>query len=263
MQNVPSEFRGKFQTGLYSASMERRDEFNLRRIFRADPGCKIVSIDYKQMEMHMFAILAKENTMLNALRNGLDVHREVAKKVWGTGDDIRREWAKQIAFGFIYGMTMGSLRFRFNLELSEAQQIMNDYKTAFPRIQPWLREVVFECSQAKILRYWSKRIWREEAIEKMYKGANALIQGGCADLLSIAAIRVGRWLREQSSEHRILNYVHDEIVLQIPEEDVKRTIHHVQKIMEVEDLLNFPFRTDIKIGDNYGEWIKPESMEAT
>jgi DNA polymerase-1 len=260
LQNVASEIRGRVINQMFSGDTTlaiRSGAFNLRKSFTARPGKILVSVDYKQMEMRMFGILSGDPFMLKSLSQGRDIHADIAEACWGIRDETHREWAKSISFGLIYGMTMGSLRFRLDLTFEMAKKITDDYWRTFPRIKPWLKQVQVDCKEAGYLRYWSGRMWREEDDMLLYKGANALIQGGCADLMSIAAIRVHRWLKEQGEDFgHIVNLVHDEIIFEVAEEDVLWAAQEVAKIMLVEDLLGIPFLNDIKIGYNYGEMEK-------
>ena len=258
LQNIMSGMRGFFLSSSFmdaeavEAILNRSQAYNVRRLFIARPGYKIVSIDYKQMEMRMFGIVSKDPHMLEFLQAGTDIHSQIAQSVWGKADEITRDWAKQIGFGLIYGMTMGSLRFRLNLTLEEAKKITSDYWNTFPTIRPWLFGVVEECKKRGYLRYWSGRIWREDKVEKMYRGANALIQGGCADLLSVAVLRVNNYIKRNNLDIRIVNLVHDEIVFEMREEDFEH-IPKIANIMQVEDLFGIPFIVDVKIGRSHGE----------
>jgi DNA polymerase-1 len=258
LQNIMSGMRGFFLSSSFldaeavEAILNRSQAYNVRRLFIARPGYKIVSIDYKQMEMRMFGIVSKDPHMLEFLQAGTDIHSQIAQRVWGKADEITRDWAKQIGFGLIYGMTMGSLRFRLNLTLEEAKKITSDYWNTFPTIRPWLFGVVEECKKKGYLRYWSGRIWREDRVEKMYRGANALIQGGCADLLSVAVLRVNNYIKRNNLDIRMVNLVHDEIVFEMREEDFEH-IPKIANIMQVEDLFGIPFIVDVKIGRSHGE----------
>jgi len=265
LQNIASEYRTRFIGQAHSGEMEERTGiFNLRRGFIARPGYKILSIDYKQMEMRMFGILSGDPFMVKSLASGRDVHADVAEQCWGKRDEVHREWAKSISFGLIYGMTMGSLRFRLNMTMEQAQKLTGDYWKTFPTIKPWLKAVQEECKKGGYLRYWSGRYWREENPMEMYKGANALIQGGCADVLSIAAIRADHWISSKEEGFaRIVSYVHDELLIEVVEEGVEETARAISKIMEVEDLFGIPFLTDAKVGDNYGDMIKLGQTQKT
>jgi len=256
LQNVPSQVRGRFTQSVYSGDTSRLAEYNLRTAFMARPGKVLLSVDYKQMEMRMFGILSNDEFMLRALANGLDIHGEISNKVWGVVDKTHREWSKTIGFGLIYGMTLGSLVFKLNQTMAQAKKIRNDYLREFPRIMPWMNEVILDCGKNNMVRYWDGKIWREDNPVYYYKAANAKIQGGCAEILSIAAIRTDEWCKKQGSEHRIVNFVHDELMIEVPEEDVIRSGKEIGAIMEVPDLFPIPFFTDAKAGKTYGSQEK-------
>lgn len=266
LQNIASEIRSR-QLTYQMKGMEgengliRQDELNLRRLLVATPGYSLVSIDHKQQEIRMFAVLAQEPAMLRAAMTGLDIHKQVAEMTWGNGDKVHREWAKVISFGLIYGMNQGGLEHRLNKPRREANKIAEQYWSAFPRVKPWLREVVTYCRREGWVRYWSGRLWREENPTFMYKAANALIQGGSADLMSIAAIRCDRWLRESGAGH-LLNIIHDELLFEIKDEALEDAIPALCQLVEVEDVFNVPFFADPKIGLTYGDMHEPERSMA-
>lgn len=264
LQNIPSNVRGRFTQSVYTGSLTRADEFNMRKAVIARPGHVFVSVDYKQMEMRMFGILSKDPFMLDALIAGKDVHLEIALKVWGdcgeVTNKVHREWSKTITFGLIYGMTLGSLQYKLNMNRMEAATVTDQYWGQFPRIKPWMSEIVQMCKQDLYLRYWSGRIWREDNPIDMYKGCNALIQGGCADLLSIAAGRVDEFL-DEVEDSRLVNLVHDETISEVPEEHLLDYSREISTRMQVPDLFGIPFSTDVKIGSSYGDMEKlPKGM---
>jgi DNA polymerase-1 len=154
-------------------------------------------------------------------------------------------------------MTLGSLQYKLNMTRIEAAKVTDQYWAQFPRIKPWMNEIVETCMTNGYLRYWSGRIWREEDRLDMYKGCNALIQGGCADLLSVAAIRVDDWCEQQPSHH-IVNLVHDEIITEVPLDDILRSSRIIGTMMQVPDIFDIPFATDVKVGYNYGDMEKIE-----
>lgn len=256
LQNVPSDVRGRFTQGVYSGDTERLDEYNLRQAFMARPGKALLSVDWKQMEMRKFGILAQDQAMLDALASGTDIHAYIAERTWGEVNKTYREWSKTIGFGLIYGMTIGSLMFKLNKTSGQAKKIRDDYLQAFPRIMPWMNEVIAECARNGMVRYWDGKIWREKNPTYFYRAANAKIQGGCAEILSIAGIRVDDWCKKQGSEHRIVSFVHDELMLEVPIDDVIRSANEVGTIMEVRDLFEIPFFTDGKAGPTYGNQQK-------
>lgn len=256
IQNVASDVRSRFTQGVFSGGNTRAEEYNLRNAFLARPGYVLLSIDYKQMEMRMFGISSQDPFMLNSLNAGRDVHADIAEKVWGVRDEVHREWSKTISFGLIYGMTTGSLQFKLGMTKAQARKVTDSYWAEFPRIRPWFFEIMNNCKRDGFLRYWSGRIWKEEDEGKMYKGGNALIQGGCADLLSIAALRADEWLVKQARGCGIVNFVHDELIMEVPEDLLMTAAREVGTIMRVPDLLGTPFLTDPKAGPKWGSMEK-------
>lgn len=262
LQNVPAEVRSRFASAVFSGgNILRTDEYNLRNAFVARKGYAFLSIDWKQMEMRMFGLLSGDDILINALKSGVDIHTWIATQVWGECDaktmELHRDWSKAITFGLIYGMTTGGLQFKLEMTREQALKVSEDYWSRFPRIKPWMMEVIDFCRRNGYVQYWSGRRWCEEKEEHLYKAANALIQGGCADLLSIAVIRVHRWLQSKGLNWgRIINLVHDEIIVEIPEDSVLQAAAEIAKIMEVEDLFNLPFLVDCKAGSSYGKLEK-------
>jgi len=257
MQNVPSQYRVRETQSVYSGGGIRSQEYNLRNSFVSRPGYKFVSIDHRQQEMRMFAIEAKEPIMLQALTDRLDIHKMIAIAVWGDCgpeiNKIHREWSKTLGFGLIYGMTTGSLQHRLGNTPEEAERIAGDYRSRFPRIEPWLREVIVSMYRKGYVRNWAGRIWREGDTIHFYKGGNALIQGGAADLMSIAAMRVQDILQAQDWGH-VLLIIHDEIVVEVKEEFVEKAVPVLSRAMEVQDLFGYPFSVDAKTGYSLGKW---------
>lgn len=259
LQNIASEHRVRETQSVYSGGSIRSDQYNLRRNFVARPGRVFASFDHKQQEMRMFGILAEDEKMMEILASGMDVHLGVAKMVWGDcGEErnaLHREWSKTIGFGLIYGMTTGSLQFRLNKTAEEAQTLAEQYWGTFPRIQPFLKETIHELHDYGFARYWSGRIWREEEPDDFYKAANAKVQGGSADLMSLVAVRVQRVLDKQHWGN-VVSIVHDEALLELYEEALEPAIPVIARIMWAEDVFNLPFYCDLKVGPSYGELEK-------
>lgn len=152
-------------------------------------------------------------------------------------------------------MTTGSLQFRLNKTAEEALALAEEYWGTFPRIQPFLHETIEEMHQYGYVRYWSGRIWREEQPDDFYKAANAQVQGGSADLMSLVCVRMQRVLDAQDWGN-VVSIVHDEMVLELREECMEEAIPVLAKVMWAEDIFNLPFFCDLKTGPSYGELEK-------
>ena len=256
LQNIPSVVRNIF----VKREAIRQDEYTLRKSFVARPGYTFLSIDFKQQEIRLFGWLSNDPNMLKALQAGGDLHAMIATQVWGDGNKAHRQQAKAVTFGLIYGASAGSLQFRLGLSRQESVKVTDDYWAAFPRVKPWMEEVQRTCKEKGYVTYWSGRIWREDMEDQMYKGVNALIQGGAADLLAVAEMRASKWLRE-NPVGRIVNIIHDEFLLEVETDKVEFVADNVAKIMEVEDLFDLPFLTDCKAGPSYGSLTAMECVE--
>lgn len=151
----------------------------------------------------------------------------------------------------LYGMTVGSLQYRLNKTSEEADEITDLYFSTFPRIQPWLEEVIANMHQYGKVRYWSGRVWRESDPVRFYKGGNAQIQGGSADFMAIAVMRINRML-EYQGWGKVVSIVHDEALAEIKDEYVEVATPILMKMMECEDLFDLPFAADGKTGKTYG-----------
>lgn len=273
LQNVAGKERTRETQSVYSGGTIREEEYNLRLGLVARPGHVFLSIDHKQQEGRLFAVLSQDPDMIAAVKAREDIHGLVAKLVWA--DDIardpscfkvRREWAKTLSFGMLYGMTRGSMQHRLNKTQEESEAIMAQYQGRFHRVMPFLHETVELCKRHHYLRYWSGRIWREDNTEFMYKGTNAQVQGGGADLISLAVMRIQDWLdaqpRSAGEVLEIADIIHDEVLCEIPYRLLREANTKLLQIMELEDVLKIPFLADSKCGDTYGsmydvdEWIK-------
>lgn len=262
LQNVAADVRVHQTQTVYSGDASHRvDAYNLRRCIVARDGYTYISVDHKQQEGRLFGIISNDPVMRTALEAKIDIHKMVAKLVWGIDDDLHREWAKTLSFGMIYGMTKGSLQHRLNKTQKESEAIENQYLTTFPRIRPFLKECVKMIMQCGYVRYWSGRYWREDSQDFAYKSANALVQGGSADLISVAALRCQQYLDNLNSRtghdvgHFVL-HIHDELIFEVLNEYVDECVPELLKLMEVEDLLGLPFVADAKVGPSFGELKK-------
>lgn len=255
LQNIASAIRSRGDN--YDGDKQRVEEYNLREAFVARPGHIILAIDHSQQEIRLLAILSQEPKMLEGIRNREDMHLRVAQEIWGGREDwetnkgIYRKNAKSIQFALLYGLSLRAMAFRTGESVEYCQQIMADYWTTFSFIQPWQEKIQNELRLHHFTRYWSDRIWRESSETLFYRGVNAQIQGGSADLMSIAVLRCVKIL-DKHGWGRIINIVHDELVFEIKEVHLPVATKTLLKTMEVEDLFGFPFVAEAKVGYCYG-----------
>lgn len=256
LQNLASANRKRETESEYSGGARRVGEYNLRQAFKARPGYTFVSIDHSQQEQRLFAIVANEPVMLEALAKRLDIHLMIALAVWGDcgpeRNKLHRSWSKALSFGLLYGMSLDTLRRDLGKTQAEAEVIFAQYFGRFPRIQPWFEETTNEMYKRGYVRYWSGRIWREDQSKFFYRACNAVIQGGAADLVQIAVLRLAK-VCEYQDWGAVVSIIHDEVLLEIRNDFLIEALPVLVRIMEVEDIFGLPFKAEAKYGLTYGQ----------
>jgi DNA polymerase-1 len=252
LQNVPGAWRVKFTQTVFSGELDRPDAYNLRKGIIPDPGTVLVSIDWRQQELRMFGLLAKDPNMVPALEDGRDIHSFVADQVWGDHNVFHRGMAKSITFGLIYGTSTASLSHRLNMTRYEAKAVTDQYWSAFPAIRPFRDATVEQCLRHGYVRNWAGRYWWEESQEHVYRAVNFLVQGGAADQLKHAIIRCQKFLREVAAQSHPVSIVHDEIIFQMPWDELWM-VPDICRIMELPDIFGVAFPVDVEMGLTWGE----------
>lgn len=218
---------------------------DLRKIFHARPGYLLASIDYQQMEAVVFGLLAKDPTMTKLIEEGGDLHKATAKLLFGEYDDRKRKVVKTLNFGLLYGLGRAGLAESLDVSLEESDRLMDDYLDLFPRARPYMEEVAAELRNRGYVRYWSGRKRRIEDRRFHYRGVNAIVQGGCADALAEAVLRVERVLEREGGH--LIALIHDELLLEVPKTNYEEVTKKIQEAMSIEDVFGIPLRTDCEI----------------
>jgi DNA polymerase-1 len=257
LQNLPSGKRKVDVESTYTGGAIRSGGYNLRQALVPRAGYTLLSIDHKQQEVRLLAILAQEPVMLEAMANREDIHLRIAKEVWGDcGDELNklhRDWSKAITFGLVYGLSEESLQEYFGkLKIeADAVEVKQQYFETFPGLQPWFQQVIQEVRETGGVRYWSGRLWFADNPGEGYKGINALIQGGCADFMSVVLLRCNQILEKQGWGY-IVSVIHDEVLFEIQDDYLEIAAAVLSRAMEGEDIFGLPFATDVEVGDSYG-----------
>jgi DNA polymerase-1 len=251
MQNIPAR------------SEEGR---TIRRAFVAGPGRKFVVADYSQIELRILAHLSEDAALVKAFEAGEDIHTATAARVFGVGaesvDYEMRRRAKVINFGLLYGMEAYGLALRLEISRDEAQEQMDAYFDQFPGVSEFMAGIVSDARNAgytetilgrrRYLPELTSSNFRErQAGERM--ALNAPIQGSAADIIKKAMIELDARLESQSDTTLLLLQVHDELVLEAPEDAVEATAALVREVMEGVVELAVPLRVDVGIGTSLGD----------
>ncbi|MDR2014642.1 MAG: DNA polymerase I [Azoarcus sp.] len=238
----------------------------IRAAFIAPRGCRIVSADYSQIELRIMAHLSNDPRLLEAFARNEDIHRATAAEVFGSAPEAvspeQRRYAKVINFGLIYGMSAHGLAKTLGIERGAAQGWIDRYFTRYPGVAAYMERVkAVAHEQGYVETVFGRRLHlpdiaarqfsRRQAAERA--AINAPMQGTAADLIKKAMIAVHQWLNASSLQSRLLLQVHDELVLEAPEEEIGTIRANLPKLMENVANLAVPLRVDVGVGANWDE----------
>ena len=240
----------------------------VRKGFVASPGNLLLSVDYSQIELRVLAHMAGDETMLEAFRKGQDIHAASVAAIFNTpidkvSKDMRR-LGKSINFGLVYGMSAFGLARYAGVTLAEAENFVKAYFQQFPAIKYFMDNLRRQAAQVGYVetllgrrRYFPNlrnpsnsniNVRNREEREAI----NAPIQGTAADIMKLAMIHLPQALLRENCPARLLLQVHDELVLEVPRDDLKATTRLVREVMEGALELSVPLSTEARCGINWG-----------
>jgi DNA polymerase-1 len=242
----------------------------IRQAFIAAPGRKLVSLDYSQIELRVLAHIAGIDNLVEAFRNGLDIHAMTASEMFNVPiegmDPIVRRNAKAINFGIIYGISAFGLARQLSIPQGEAKSYIDSYFERFPGIKDYMEAARQQCHRAGYVdTLFGRRIHLPQINDKNHmrrnyaerQAINAPIQGSAADIIKRAMIRVPGALKAAKLDSKMLLQVHDELLFEVPEDQVGATIDVVTAVMEGATApgldLTVPLIVDSGVGDNWDD----------
>jgi DNA polymerase-1 len=238
----------------------------IRRAFVAPPGRRLVVADYSQIELRILAHMSGDEALVSAFEQGMDIHRATAAKVFGVAPDLvsheMRFAAKRINFGLLYGMGAFSLARDLGVPTSEAKAFIEAYFGQFPRVRGCLDGILAEARQKKEVSTLFGRVRPIPEIAASNAGLrsnaermalNAPFQGTAADVIKIAMVRLDAALPAAGLSARLSLQVHDELVLEAPEEEVPQVERLVREVMEGAAQLRVRLAVDVGSGTNWLE----------
>ena len=238
----------------------------IRKMFVPREGCVLVDADYSQIELRVLAHIAEDETMQKAFINGMDIHTVTASQVFGVPAEevtpLQRRHAKAVNFGIVYGISEFSLSEDLGVSRWEAKDYIDSYLTNYKGVRTYMKQVVDDARESgfTVTMYGRKRYIPElkSSNFNIRSGAerialNTPIQGTAADLIKLAMIRVDTALRSQYPEAKLILQVHDELIVECPEEIASQVAQLVSCEMEQVAALSVPLNADAKWGKSWYE----------
>ena len=238
----------------------------IRKMFIPKDGYVLVDADYSQIELRVLAHIADDETMQNAFRTGLDIHTATASQVFSVPAEevtpLQRRNAKAVNFGIVYGISEFSLAEDIGVSRYEAKAYIESYLTNYKGVKTYMKQVVADAGRIGYTQtLYGRRRWIPELKSTNFnirQGAerialNTPIQGTAADLIKLAMIRVDKALAEHFPDAKLLLQVHDELIVECPQEIAQQVAELVSAQMEQVAKLNVPLLAEAKWGESWYE----------
>ena len=251
---------------LQNIPVRGEDGKEIRRAFVPEPGCLFFSADYSQIELRVLAHLSHDANMIEAFKQGYDVHAATAAQIYHTTVDAvtrdQRTKAKRANFGIVYGITVFGLAERLGISRAEARQLIDGYFTSFPDVQRYMEQAKeTACRQGYVVTLYGRRrylpdINSRNATVRGFAERNAInapIQGTAADIIKVAMIRIHQRFIAEGLRSKMILQVHDELNFSVVPDERERVQQIVVHEMEHACELSVPLTVDSGFGANWLE----------
>jgi DNA polymerase-1 len=251
---------------LQNIPIRTEDGRRIRQAFEPSKGNKFISADYSQIELRVMAHMSKDAGLLEAFREGEDVHSKTASEVFDVSikevtSDLRRN-AKAINFGLIYGISAFGLGKQLGISRNLAAEYMAMYFEKYPDVKKYMESTKeFASQNGYVETLFGRRLYlrdinatnamRRQASERA--AINAPVQGTAADIMKIAMINMHKAIKMEKSEAKLILQVHDELILDTPKDEIDKIVSLITDSMMGAANLDVPLEIDIGIGDNWDQ----------
>ncbi|HLV09696.1 MAG TPA: DNA polymerase I, partial [Halanaerobiales bacterium] len=236
----------------------------IRKAFVPQKDWILLSIDYSQIELRVLAHISQDRTLISAFNNGEDIHTQTASEVFNVQArdvtaNMRRE-AKVINFGIAYGMSSYGLARDLGISRQAAEEYIERYFNRFTGVKEYMSRIIEQAKEeGYVTTIMNRRRYIPEIRSRNYHrrsfaertAINTPIQGSAADIMKVAMIRVYKHLKEKEYQSRLLLQVHDELVIETPEDELDRVAREVKEEMEIAAKLDVPLIADVQTGTNW------------
>ncbi len=238
----------------------------IREAFVAEPGHLLLSADYSQIELRILAHLSKDLTLIDTFRRGEDVHDRTSREIFGPLSPVpppeQRRISKMVNYALLYGKTAFTLAKDIGVSRKEAQHFIDAYFARYPAVRRFIDETILEARETGTVRTLLGRLRRLPDLrsknvpirmEAERQAMNTPVQGSAADLIKKAMIDLHRELRIRGMKSRLILQIHDELLLEVPEEEAEPARALVTQMMEGALSLDVPLVADARVGRSWAE----------
>ena len=238
----------------------------IRKCFIASPGNKLICADYSQIELRILAHMSGDENLISAFNNNLDIHTATASEIFHKRPEEvskdERRYAKTINFSLLYGKTVFGLAQELKLDRATAKLYIDTYFAKYPKIKSCMDNIKdFAHQHGYVETVFGRKIYLpninsgnriiRDAEERL--ALNAPMQGTSADIIKFAMVRIEQWLLENKLRTRMVLQVHDELIFEVPMDEIDAISNHLAKLMTETVTLLVKMDVDIKIADNWDE----------
>ncbi|WP_163538139.1 DNA polymerase I [Gracilibacillus sp. YIM 98692] len=230
----------------------------------SEEGWKILAADYSQIELRVLAHIAGDEKLQNAFKEDKDIHTQTAMEVFHVTEDqvtadMRRQ-AKAVNFGIVYGISDYGLSQNLGISRKEAKTFIDRYLESYPAVKSYMKEIVQEAKQnGFVSTIMNRRRYLPDITSRNFNvrsfaertAMNTPIQGSAADIIKLAMIELDKKLKEQGFQARLLLQVHDELILEVPGQELDDLSALVTEVMEDAMELSVPLKVDVAYGDTW------------
>ena len=252
------------EPNLQNIPVKTENRNQIRKAFEAREGYVLMSADYSQIELRILAHISEEPSLLKAFRNNEDIHDATAKTIYQTENVSKeqRRVAKILNFGIIYGLSPDGVSRQTDLTRIQGKEFIDLYFSKYPEIKRYIDEVIQSTRKNKFVETLTTRrrlipeinssVWRDRAsAERM--AINMPIQGSAADVIKIAMINISKKMEEKNMTSKMIIQVHDELIFEVPEEEILIMENLLNEIMPQALDLKVPLSIAISYGKTWGD----------
>ncbi|MEG1066906.1 MAG: DNA polymerase, partial [Erysipelotrichaceae bacterium] len=252
------------EPNLQNISVRNEEGREIRKAFKASPGCVLLGSDYSQIELRILAHMANEDKMQEAFNSYEDIHTLTASNIFNVSieevSNVMRRQAKAINFGIVYGMSVFGLSEQLNISNYDAKEFIDKYNETYPNIEKFMNETVEFCEKNGYVKtMFNRRRDIKEINEKGFMkkefgkraAMNAPIQGTAADLIKVAMVKVNEEIHKRNLKSKMILQIHDELIFDVDKSEIELMKEIVKDSMENAMVLKVPLVASQSIADTW------------